>query len=161
VRERPEKLYAVVAKGRLVQLVPYWLVCVIFVYFGQSLMGILYDDRYKDSGWMLEILALGSLVGSLIASYNGVLWAKGLVRTSTVLLAIQLLIQVPAMVAGAHFGGAKGLALAVASVSWILYPVHAFVYSRHSLWQPEIDLPVFGISVLVLISALGSHGPFG
>jgi len=154
VRERPEKLYAVVEKSRLIQIVPYWLVCVFFVYFGQSLMQILYDDRYKDSGWMLQMLALGSLVGSLAISYNGILWAKGMVRASTVLLAIHLFIQVSAMVVGSYLGGAKGLVLAVAFAGWLMYPVYAFAYSRLSLWQPKLDLPFIGVAVLIAVSVL-------
>lgn len=160
VRERPERLYAVVEKSRLIQTVPYWLVCVFFVYFGQGLMELLYDDRYKDSGWMLQILALGSLPGSLIMSYNGILWAKGMVRTSIVLLVIQLLIQVPAVVIGSYLGGATGLVLGIASVFWIMYPVHAFVYSRLSLWQPKLDLPFLGVSFLIAFSVLSDKGLF-
>ena len=143
-----------VEKSRLIQIVPYWLVCVFFVYFGQSLMQILYDDRYKDSGWMLQMLALGSLVGSLGISYNGILWAKGMVRTSTVLLAIHLFIQVSAMVVGSYLGGAKGLVLAVAFAGWLLYPVYAFAYSRLSLWQPKLDLPFIGVAILIAVSVL-------
>jgi O-antigen/teichoic acid export membrane protein len=154
VRERPDRLYAVIERSRLMQIVPYWLVCVFFVYFGQGLMEILYDDRYKDSGWMLHMLALGSLVGSLIMSYTGILWAKGMVRTSTVMLAILLLIQVAAMVVGSYLGGAKGLVLGVAAVAWIMYPIHAFVYSRLSLWQPRVDLPFIGMSCLIAVSVL-------
>jgi O-antigen/teichoic acid export membrane protein len=158
VRERPEKLYAIVEKSRLLQIVPYWLVCVFLVYFGQSLMEILYDDRYHDSGWMLQIMALGSLVGGLAISYNGILWAKGMVRMSTVLLAIQLFIQVSAIVVGSYLGGARGLVLGWALTSWLLYPVYAFVYSRLSLWQPKLDLPLIAASFWIAFSVLGHTG---
>jgi O-antigen/teichoic acid export membrane protein len=158
VRERPEKLYAIVEKSRLIQIVPYWLVCVFLVYFGQSLMEILYDDRYKDSGWMLQMMALGSLVGGLAISYNGILYAKGRVRTSTVLLAIHLFIQVSAIVVGSYLGGARGLVLGWALTSWLLYPVYAFVYSRLSLWQPKLDLPLIGASFWIAFSVLGHTG---
>jgi O-antigen/teichoic acid export membrane protein len=158
VRERPEKLYAIVEKSRLLQIVPYWLVCVFLVYFGQSLMEILYDDRYKDSGWMLQMMALGSLVGGLAISYNGILWAKGMVRTSTVLLAIHLFIQVSAIVVGSYLGGERGLVLGWALTSWLLYPVYAFVYSRLSLWQPKLDLPLIGASFWIAFSVLGHAG---
>jgi O-antigen/teichoic acid export membrane protein len=158
VRERPEKLYAIVEKSRLIQIVPYWLVCVFLVYFGQSLMEILYDDRYKDSGWMLQMMALGSLVGGLAISYNGILYAKGRVRTSTVLLAIHLFIQVSAIVVGSYLGGARGLVLGWALTSWLLYPVYAFVYSRLSLWQPKLDLPLIAASFWIAFSVLGHTG---
>jgi O-antigen/teichoic acid export membrane protein len=158
VRERPERLFAAVEKARLITTVPCWLVYVFLVYFGDSLMQLLYDDRYRDSGWMLQILGLGSLVGSLIMSYNGILWAKGMVRTSTALLAIQLLIQVPAMVIGNYLAGPHGLVLAFAAALWILYPAYAFVYWRLSLWQPKLDLPLIGASSLIAMSVLGHKG---
>lgn len=161
VRERPDTLVAVMEKSRVVQTLPYWLVCALLVYFGRGLMEFLYDDRYKDSGWMLQILALGSLVSSLVITYNGILWAKGMVRTSTWLLAIQLLIQIPAMVIGNYLGGAAGLVLALAVAGWMLYPVHAFVYARLALWQPKLDLPLIALSVLIAIPVLSGKGLFG
>ena len=109
---------------------------------------------------MLQMLALGSLVGCLETSYGGVLWAKGLVRTSAMLLAIQLFIQLSAMVIGSHLGGAKGLVLGLALAGWILYIVSAFVYSRLSLWQPKVDLPFIGLSFLVAISVMGDKDLF-
>lgn len=157
MREKPERLYAVLAKSRLIQIVPSWLASVALVYFGQDLMEFLYDGRYKDSGWMLQLLALGSLVGCLSSPYSAVLWAKGMVRTSTVLLAVQILVQILAMVVGAHFWGARGLVLAVALTSWLMYPAHAFVYAGLSLWQPKIDLPVIAASLLIAISVLSNQ----
>lgn len=161
VRERPDRLYAVIAKSRLLQIVPYWLTCAAFVYFGDHLMHFLYDERYRDSGWMLQLLALGSLVSSLAISYSGVLWAKGLVRQSTVLLALQLMIQIPALVFGAYAGGAKGLVLAVAASGWLIYPIYAIAFARIGLWQPKIDLPFIGLSIVIAAFSLKTGGYFG
>ena len=155
VRERPERLYAVVLKSRLIQIVPYWFAGVFFVYFGDSLMSILYDERYKDSGWMLQMLAMGSLIRCVIVSYNGILWAKGMVRISTALVAVQLFLQIMAMIVGYHFGGAKGMILGLAAGQWLLYPAYAFVFSRISLWQPKIDFPFIGMSFLIALTMLG------
>jgi O-antigen/teichoic acid export membrane protein len=155
-RERPERLYSAIAKARLTQIAPCWLGCVLLAYFGNQLMEFLYDERYKDSGWMLQLLAMGSLVGCLSVSYSGVLWAKGLARTATMLLAMQLLILVPTLFIGSYIGGVEGLVTALALVSWIVYPAHAYVYGRLSLWQPQIDLPVIGLSLLVVLFALAS-----
>lgn len=158
VRERPERLYAAIKRSRLILAVPYWLACVLLVYFGESLMGHMYDVRYKDSGWMLQILALGSLVSGLVMSYGGILWAKGMIRTSTVLLAIQLLIQTLAMVVGSRLGGAHGLVMGLAFSGWMLYPVHAIVYSRLSVLQLKIDLPLIAMSFVIAVSVLSNNG---
>ncbi len=121
VRDRPDRLNHVLLKSRLVQIIPYWTICLVLALFGEQLIEILYDPRYRDAGWMLEYLAAGSLVGCLSISYGGVLWAKGRVRTSTVVLAIQLCVQTAAMVIGLHFGGARGLVCGLAVASWLLY----------------------------------------
>ncbi len=161
VRERPEELYAVLQKSRLIQIVPYWAICALIVYFGEHLIRIMYDDRYHDAGWMLQILGLGSLVGCITASYGGVLWAKGLVRTSTVLLAIQLVVQVGAIVIGSLINGPTGVIVALGVANWIVYLPHAAVYARHSLWQPRIDLPLLGLSILVVLSVVNLYVPSG
>jgi O-antigen/teichoic acid export membrane protein len=159
IRDRPENLNATLMKARLALIVPYWSACAFLAYFSQPLINIMYDERYRDAAWMLQQIALGELVICVMVSYGGVLWAKGLVRTSTVLLAIQVFIQVLAMTIGSYTGGAKGLVMAFALSSWLLYLAHAFVYARHSLWQPKIDLPVVGLSFLVTISVLYNHAP--
>jgi O-antigen/teichoic acid export membrane protein len=148
IRERPERFNAVLARSRLIQIVPHWTICILLVFFGQQLMGLIYDERYIESGWMLQLLAVGSLIGCITNSYGSLLWAKGLVKTSTGLLAVQLLVQVAAMTIGVYVDGPKGLILGLALTSWILYPVHAAVYASLSLWQPKLDLPFIFLSLL-------------
>jgi O-antigen/teichoic acid export membrane protein len=147
LRDRPEKLMGRMEKSRVVQIIPYWLLSVFFACFGSNLIHILYDARYQDSGWMLRILALGSLPQSVTASYGPILWAKGLVGTSTVLLAAQLLIQFVLMVIGSSIGGATGLLAALALTQWLLYPVNAIVLFRLKLWQPKVDVWVLSLSL--------------
>ena len=151
VRERPERLFVTIQKARLVQIIPYLLINLAFIFVGQRLIGLLYDPRYQPVGSMLELFALAALPQSLIVSYGPVLWAKGQIRTNTVLLMIQLAIQTGATIIGAHLGGSQGLIVGMIITQWLVYPFHAAVYSRLSLWQPGIDLPVIGLSLLVTI----------
>ena len=159
VRERPERLYNAIAKARLVQIVPHWLISTFFVYFGPALMELLYDNRYKDAGWMLQLLGLGWLCGCLSSSYSGVLLAKGSAHLNTLLLVNQLLIQTACMYAGYYLGGTRGLVIGVSTAFWILYPITAYLYFRLCLWQPRIDLPFLGLSLLITISVLGRLMP--
>jgi O-antigen/teichoic acid export membrane protein len=56
---------------------------------GQGLMGLLYDRRYEDSGWMLEILALALLsIPSRIGAIS--LLALGVPRLHAQILAVRL-----------------------------------------------------------------------
>ncbi|HQR03423.1 MAG: oligosaccharide flippase family protein [Proteobacteria bacterium] len=152
LRTQPEGLFKLVAKSRLIQTVPYWLISAIYVYYGPVLVHLLYDPRYSDAAWMLRVMALGSLAGCVSSSYNGILFAKGMVRVSSMLLFVQICLQILAMFLGAYFWGARGLVIALASVSWVMYPVNAFCYSRIGLWQPRLDIPILVASMLVVSS---------
>jgi O-antigen/teichoic acid export membrane protein len=157
-RERPERLRAVATKSRLFLIVPGWLIALFFVLWGDHFMGLLYDQRYAESGNMLRMVAMGSIASVIGSSYNGLLWAKGMVRISTMVLAVQITVQILGMIVGNHFLGAKGVVLSVAVVSWLLYPVQAYVHSRIGLWEPKLDLPFVALSVLVV--ALNFTGIF-
>jgi O-antigen/teichoic acid export membrane protein len=121
-------------------------------------MWLLYDQRYAESGNMLRILAMGGLISVVGSSYNGLLWAKGMLRVSTSVLAILIVFQVAGMFVGYHFLGEKGVVLSAAVVSWLLYPVDAYVHARIGLWEPKIDLPFIALSILVV--ALNFKGIF-
>jgi len=155
-RERPERLKAVARRTRLILIVPGWLLALFFVLWGNHLMWILYDRRYAESGYMLQMFGLGALVGTLTGSYIGLLWSKGLVRTNTILLGVQVLIQIGGMVIGDHFLGERGVVLSAAAVGWLLYPVTAYVHARVDLWQPEIDLPIIAVSAVILFLSFGT-----
>jgi O-antigen/teichoic acid export membrane protein len=139
-------------------IIPGWLIALFFVLWGDQLMWLLYDQRYAQSGNMLRMLAMGSLISVVGNSYNGLLWARGMVGVSTAVLAIQIVFQVAGMFVGYHFLGEKGVVLSVAVVSWLLYPVDAYVHARIGLWHPKIDLPFIALSALVV--ALTFKGVF-
>jgi O-antigen/teichoic acid export membrane protein len=151
VRERPERLRAVATRSRLFLIVPGWLIALFFVLWGDHFMSILYDQRYAESGNMLRMLAMGSLVGTIGGSYNGLLWAKGMVRNSTAILAVQIVIQILGMIIGHHFLGAWGVVLSAAIISWLLYPVNAYVHAKIGLWEPKLDLPFIALSVVIVV----------
>ena len=158
-RDRPERLYSALARMRLVILIPHWLISTLFVYFGPALMNFLYDYRYKDAGWILQLLALGWLSGCVSSSYSGVLLAKGWAHLNTILLTVQLLIQVTCLLVGYYEGGNRGLVIGLSAAFWLLYPANAYLYYRLSLWQPKIDIPFLGLSILIVISMLGRLAP--
>ena len=159
VRERPERLREVAARSRLLLIIPGWLIALFFVIWGDHFMGLLYDQRYAESGNMLQVLAMGSLISVIGNSYNGLLWARGMLRVSTAVLAVQIVFQVAGMFIGYHFLGENGVVLSVAVVCWLLYPLDAYVHARIGLWHPKIDLPLIALSILVV--ALNFRGIIG
>lgn len=152
VRSQPEQMRQALIRARLFMVLPSWIVAVGFVCFGDSLMALLYDPRYHASGTMLQILAIGSLAGSLSASYAGVLWAKGLVATHTALLALHIFFQLTGIFVGHHYLGPSGAAFGLAAAGWLIYPAQAWVYRRLGLWFPAFDLGMLALSLLVVFT---------
>lgn len=152
-RSNPKNLITVLYKARLTLILPSWGVSVLFVFFGSQIMGMLYDERYHESGAMLKQLAAGSLVACAWGSYSGVLLALGKVTAMTALMAIQIVCQFGMMFIGYHYGGSAGLVMGVAAANWVVYPAHAFVMSRNGLWQPKLDLTLLAASVLIVVLA--------
>lgn len=149
-RNQPERLRAVVAKSRLVLIVPAWGVGLLFLLWGDHFMWMLYDQRYAEAGNIIRMLAIASLMGAISGSYNGLLMAKGMVRTSAVILAVQMAIQIIGMVVGYYLLGYKGVILSAAVANWLLYPFQAYVYATIDLWDPKIDFPFIAITILAV-----------
>lgn len=157
-RDRPERLYPVLKRCRLVLHALTVGFCLIFVLFGKQLVGIMYDPRYADAGWILQILALGILVMTPGVTYTNVLLAQGKTAILTALMAIQTGLQFASMFVGYRLGGEFGVIVGVAATGWLLYPFQAICYARLKLWQPEVDLPVValasGLATLVFLKVL-------
>jgi O-antigen/teichoic acid export membrane protein len=146
VRDRPERLYPVLKRSRIVLHAFTVLTCLMFVLFGKSLVGIMYDPRYADAGWILQILALGSMAATPGTTYGNVLLAQGKTFIMMALMAVQTVIQFAAIFVGYRLGGDVGVMVGVAATGWLLYPFQAICYARLGLWQPEVDLPVIALA---------------
>ncbi len=153
-RDRPERLYPVLKRTRLVLNGMNWGICLLFIFFGQALIRLMYDARYADAGWMLQLLALGSLVTMLGSTYTNVLLAQGQTFMMSALMAVQVFVQFACMFVGYQLGGEQGVVIGIAAMGWALYPFQAICFARLKIWQPEVDLPAIalasGLSVLVL-----------
>jgi hypothetical protein len=103
---------------------------------------------------MLTILALGMFPQAAVVSYGPVLWALGKVRTSALLVFVQLALQITAMATGLYLGGAKGLLLGLGIALWLLYPFYATVFARCAIWQPRVDLPFLAAAFVLCLLVL-------
>ncbi len=150
LREHPEKMVRLLTKARLIMIGSAGLFALFFVFFGDIFMRFVYDERYADSGILLQILAMGSLASIVVGSYSGVFFAKGLVAISTLTQAIQVVVQLLAIFIGAYYFQEKGVILALAVIHWLVYPVYAYyLHTKAGLWQPKIDLPFLAFSAVI------------
>lgn len=149
IRERPERLYPIMRKSRIIMIVLSWCASLFFIICGKQLINFLYDERYVDAGWMLQTLAIGGLVGVLNLSYDHILVAKGKTFANALFLVFQVSLQIPAIFLGNHWGGQHGVIIALACVDWIMYLPNIIFMAPLSLWQPEVDLPVIALASVV------------
>lgn len=152
-RENPSQLYGVLRQARLAMVTLNAMAVALFLTIGRWLIPTLFGENFADAGWMLQIIAVGTLVGVLSVTYDHVLIAKGQTQAVAVLFAIQFLIQSIGLIVGAHLAGEVGLVIGMASVGWLIYPFKAFWMSRQKLWQPEIDLPAVAVAICVAAGA--------
>src|SRR3569833_2563089 len=72
-----------------------------------AIIGMLYDNRYRDAGWMLSILAVGT-----IGCHNQVVeecyQAVGAPKYATLANFIRLCTLIAGIVVGRHFWGVEG-----------------------------------------------------
>lgn len=147
-RTDPTRLSRAVERARRVQIVPIWFAALVFALFGPQIVHVLYDIRYADAGIILQILAVGTMVGVLNNSFAGVLWAMGRVGASTAILAVQMGLQLGCIVLGHRLHGQAGAVVGLAASGWLLYPLHAALYARLGVWHPRTDLPVLAASTV-------------
>ena len=130
-----------------VLLPPLW----ILIVFGPEIITFLYDPRYHEAGWMLQILSSGYivLIGSAIGPFylafgNSFLFMR--------LLAAKAFLLLSTMAVGGYLYGTTGLIVGVAASHLLYYPIQVFVYRKYSLWMPKMDaLSLLGSLTIIFL----------
>lgn len=154
IRDRPERMYVNLRKSRLGLIAISWGISLMFILLGPTIIDTLYDARYADAGWIIQIVSLGSLIGIVGGTYDGVLMAQGKTFLVSLLLIVQIVTQLAAMMVGYRLNGQTGVIWGLASVTWANYPIKAFIFSRLSLWQPELDVPFLGAAGVIIAASI-------
>jgi len=142
-----------IAKARLMigtLLVP--PACLLIV-FGQEIIDLLYDERYADAGWMLQVLATG--FGWRIATNAGpFLLSFGRSRLFTATVFAKTISVLGCMAAGGHLMGGEGVILGVAAGSILYYPIDAWIHRRFGLWIWRLDGLFLGLIITAVAIAI-------
>jgi hypothetical protein len=75
--------------------------------------------------------------------------AKGRSSYITIILIIQLLIQVGAITTGYLINDVTGIIIGYTMVGWLMYPVNSFLANKLKIWQPIIDIPAIILAILL------------
>ncbi len=122
----------------------------IMVLCGQFIIELLYDPRYYSAGWMLQVLAIGT-VGSVITATAGtVLLSFGDSFGFMLFQVSRAVLLVICMAIGGYYFNIIGLIAGVALSKIISYPFLAVTLNKHKVWLPAVDLASFIISIVVI-----------
>lgn len=116
------------------------LVGLTLVFGGGILIGLLYDDRYQDSGWMLEMLALGKIGFCMSTTMLPLLIAKGDSFATMIANGLASIILFACLIVGYHFYGTKGLVAAYAGSPFLSHIAVLFLARRYQFNFFRVDL---------------------
>ncbi|MFT3731274.1 MAG: oligosaccharide flippase family protein [Hyphomicrobium sp.] len=106
---------------------------------GSTLVGLLYDHRYADAGWMLQILSLTLLTtpfGIASQSYLAIGKPKLLFR----ILVVRFLVMVPSIYLGFHFWALPGALCGVVISQISVLPLILFLNAKFKLLDLRKEL---------------------
>lgn len=152
-----KRLYKVLKKSRLVMILFSWTVALLLILVGSQLIDWLYDERYSDAVWMIQIFPFASFVGVLSSTYQNVFLAKGKSSYISILLIAQITLQFIAIFLGNQLAGLHGIVVGLTMIGWAMYPLNAIVAIRLKIWQPELDIPVIVLASLVTVFYLTTY----
>jgi len=118
----------------------------------EAIVALLYDDRYANAGWMLQILAVGAWLSVLEASIGPMLLALGESKWMAAANAAKTISMFVAIPIGFHLGGFWGAVVAYASTEAARYGVSIFAASCHGvnfLWDDAIQTVPFIAGTIV------------
>jgi O-antigen/teichoic acid export membrane protein len=126
----------------------------IMVICGQFVIELLYDPRYYSAGWMLQILAIGT-VGSVITATAGTaLLSFGDSFGFMLFQVSRAVLLVICMAIGGYYFNVVGLIAGVALSKVISYPFLAVTLNKHKVWLPRVDFSALIVSAIVIAIGL-------
>ncbi len=123
---------------------------------GPSLIATLYDERYHDAGWILQLLAVGAWFGVMDATNTASLLARGKARVLVLANASKLVAMIALIPLGYSIAEFPGAVAGFAVSELVRYGVAAFSTQKSGLtgWNQDVGLS----SLVALVSAIGALG---
>jgi O-antigen/teichoic acid export membrane protein len=139
VRERPDTLrWNYYRMHAIIAGFSYFCSGVLMI-CGPPLIGLLYDSRYAQAGWMMQILAANMLIYPLQMAIQSFV-ALGMPKLQSYIVAIRLAALVMAMPLGFHFFGLAGALWGIVASQYVCLPITVFYSARHELFDLRREL---------------------
>jgi O-antigen/teichoic acid export membrane protein len=124
---------------------------------GRTLIGLLYDARYAEAGWVLQVLALSAWFTALLNVNMAALLALGQSKWMAATSSAKTVAMVALIPLGAHLYGFHGAVLALAGAEALQCLVASAVVQRQRLAPPFRDAPL--TATVFAAAAAGSVAP--
>ena len=148
-----QELRRKVFKIRLVLLVlslpPLW----ILILSGQFIIDILYDERYQQTGWMVQILSVSAVALVLRVSLGPILLAVGDSFRHMIDMAIRVSLYTVCMIIGIWMDGITGFLIGITIAEWLSYLVLTFLIRPYGVSLPLLDLAAFSSTLIIVAIA--------
>ena len=145
-RERPERLRSAYYRFHLAVGLPAYLLAGVLMISGDRLVLALYDARYAEAGWMLEILAVAliTLPFRVATQCFVVLGEPGKMTAIGAIRLVALCVAVPL---GWHFFGLAGALWGIVASYFSTLPTTIAFVVRHGLFDLRQELALAGAFV--------------
>ena len=149
-RENRDNVKSKIKKARIILLFLTLPIIWLIVIFAPYLIEFLYDDRYANAGWMLQILAIGSIGAAITATSGNALLSFGDSFGYMIFQIAGGVLMIMSMLVGGYYFGIVGLISGVSIAKFLSYPVMAILMRRHNIWLPQLDTYAVASSLLVI-----------
>jgi O-antigen/teichoic acid export membrane protein len=129
---------------------------------GPSLVAFLYDSRYQEAGWMLQLLAVAIWFQTLETLESSVLWTLGRTRAPALSNASKLVAMAALAPLGHHLGGFRGLLLGFVASDAVRYGATLWALRRQGIALIRIDALLsllMALSAALVFAAGSAAGP--
>lgn len=153
-KETPEIFRGQLLRVRIFILALTLPILILLVIFGQQIVDLLYPVNYHQTGWMVRLIAAGSVMKVINATMIPMFIAMGDSYRLMIVQVIQSVLMIILMLIGSKFYGIIGLIGGILLSDFLIYPLMAYSLRQYNAWQPVLDFGVlasfYGIILLSL-----------
>lgn len=124
--------------------------------FGRHIVELFYDARYHDAGWMLQLLAVATIITIVSLTLRPVMLAHGHASRHIAYTAISSLFLLTCLLIGAFTGGVMGVLVGAVVGEIIGHVVLLGIVRRYSIWTAGLDFAALAISAAVIAIGWGA-----
>jgi O-antigen/teichoic acid export membrane protein len=149
IQELRRKVFKIRLILLFLSLPPLWTL----ILGGQFIIDILYDERYQQTGWMVQVLSVGAVAVVIRVSLGPILLAVGDSFRHMIDMAARVSLYVVCMTVGIWIAGIPGFIMGIAVTEWLSYLVLIFLIRPYGVSLPLLDWAAFSSTLIIVVIA--------